>query len=134
MCTILKQTWSRLEFRVNKLSSRTLQFFFTTRAGLESIIDIAPWNIENQLLILVEELPNVIPSGHAFEWIECWVHVRILSNYKVLEAIGHALTKSTHNKFVHNHEVNLNGFRFYRMHLKINIKLPLKKCLIFNIG
>lgn len=38
---------------------------------MEDIINRAPWNIDKQLLILVEGYATEIPPDHMFELIDC---------------------------------------------------------------
>lgn len=71
---ILDRAWNKTDFRVCKIRDALLQFFFQSKEDMEAMLQRAPWNVDNHLLILIPGSTHQLPFPSDFEWIECWIH------------------------------------------------------------
>lgn len=88
---------------------------------MEAIIERAPWNIDNHLLILIPSSPQQLPYMSDFDWIECCIHFWDLPEFMISEVIGQMFLMRPRVTAIQNKTMIYAGHRFYRIRVKLNV-------------
>lgn len=100
--TILDRSWNKTDFRVSKVRDGLLQFFFQSKDDMEVILERAPSNIDNHLLILIPNSTHQLSFPSDFEWIEYWIHFWGLPGFMISEKIGRLMLQCPSIKAIQN--------------------------------